>query len=192
MAYPNKNNTVYNMVLIPPQKPDGQQIESWTNKGDEEEIMELYEGWNDTVRNLLYYVPDGEVIEWTFKTHRPLPRWIENKCALIGDLCHPMLPYVAQGAAQVIEDAGVLTVALSLTDDVPTALGVYEAGRKSRGESIHNNAATTRKALHLPDGSEQEKRDLAIGRTGPNPDLWADHEWQDFVSHLINPPVPGI
>lgn len=43
----------------------------------------------------------------------------------------------------------------------------------------------TRKALHLPDGVEQRKRDEAIGgggrEGGQNPDLWADREWQGFM-----------
>lgn len=181
MAYPIKNNAVYNMVLIHPQKPDAKNTESWMNKGDKREMMDFYKGWNDLVRKLLSSVPEGEINEWTLNSHRPLPHWIENKCALIGDSCHPMLPYVAQGAAQAIEDAAVLTVALSLAEDVPTALGVYEAVRKSRGEAIQDSAATTRQALHLPDGPEQEKRDKAIAGTGPNPDLWADHDWQDFM-----------
>ena len=181
MAYPIKNNNVYNMVLIHPQNPDAENTESWTNKGDSKEMIDFYKGWNDLVRDLLSYVREGEINEWTLNSHRPLPHWIENECALIGDSCHPMLPYVAQGAAQALEDAAVLTVSLSLAADVPTALGVYETVRKSRAEAIQNSAATTRQALHLPDGPDQERRDEAIAGTGPNPDLWVNHEWQDFM-----------
>ncbi len=181
MAYPIKNNNVYNMVLLHPQKPDAENTESWTNKGDKKEMMDFYKGWNDLVCDLLSYVPEGEINEWTLNTHHPLPRWIENECALIGDACHPMFPYVAQGAAQAIEDAAVLAVSLSLAEDVPTALGVYEAIRKSRGEKIQSSATKTRHVLHLPDGPEQENRDKAIAGTGRNPDLWADRDWQDFM-----------
>ncbi|KAL4810661.1 salicylate hydroxylase [Aspergillus unguis] len=181
MAYPIKNNTVYNMVLLHPQKPGAPNEESWTNKGDKKEMMSFYAEWNDLVRDLLSYVPDGEVMEWTLNSHMPLPSWIENKCVLMGDACHPMLPYVAQGAAQAIEDAGVLSCALSLTDSVPTALEVYESVRKERAEKIQKSASVTRKALHLPDGEEQRKRDEAIRGPGKNPDLWADHDWQDFM-----------
>lgn len=181
MAYPIKNNNVYNMVLLHPQKPDGEKTESWTNKGDKEEMMDFYKCWNDLVRDLLSYVPEGEINEWTLNLHHPLSRWTENECALIGDSCHPMLPYVAQGAAQAIEDAAVLTISLSLAEDVPTALGVYEAVRKSRAELIQNSATTTRHVLHLPDGPEQEKRDRAIAGTGPNPDLWGDQGWQNYM-----------
>ena len=96
------------------------------------------------------------------------------------------LPYVAQGAAQAIEDAGALTMVFSLTPSVHLALGIYSAVRKSRGEAIQQSASTTRHALHLPDGPEQEKRDTAISgaggeQGGKNPDLWADREWQGFM-----------
>jgi len=185
MAYPIKNNTVYNMVLLHPQKPSQGNDESWTSKGDKREMMDFYREWNDTVKNLLSYVPEGEVMEWTLNSHRPLPTWIENKCVLIGDACHPMLPYVAQGAAQAIEDAGVLTCALSLVQEgeIDVALRVYEAVRKDRGEKIQNSASVTRRALHLPDGEEQRKRDAAMreGSGERNPDLWADREWQEFM-----------
>lgn len=105
---------------------------------------------------------------------------------LIGDACHPMLPYVAQGAAQAIEDAGFFTCAVSLVGgEVDTALKVYQAVRKERGEKIQKSASVTRKALHLPDEEEQRKRDAAIGEGGKKgvrkPDLWAETEWQNFL-----------
>ncbi|RAL01458.1 salicylate hydroxylase [Aspergillus ibericus CBS 121593] len=181
MAYPIKNNSVYNMVLLHPQKEGAATEESWTNPGDKREMEEFYAQWNGLVRSLLSYVPDGEVMEWTLNSHFPLPTWIENRVVLMGDACHPMLPYVAQGAAQAIEDAGVLACALSLTEDLDGALAVYERVRKDRAEKIQKSAAVTRKALHLPDGEEQRKRDEAIRGPGKNPDLWADHDWQDFM-----------
>lgn len=98
-----------------------------------------------------------------------------------------MLPYVAQGMAQGIEDAGVLTMALSLTDNVELALRVYELVRKNRGEAIQNSAATTQKSLHLPDGPAQQARDqkmrdaLKLDGKGDNPDLWSDQSWQTFM-----------
>lgn len=94
MAYPIKNNQVYNMVLLHPQKPGTENDESWTRKGDKGEMMDFYKDWNDLVKDLLSYVPEGDVMEWTLNGHRPLPAWHENKIILMGDSCHPMLPYV--------------------------------------------------------------------------------------------------
>lgn len=185
MAYPIKNNKVYNMVLLHPAKPHQKGNESWTTKGDKKEMMDFYKSWSPLVQNLLSYVPEGEVMEWTLNSHKPLPSWIEGKIALIGDSSHPMLPYVAQGAADAVEDAGTIVAAFTQTSDVSDALAVYEEVRKARGEAIQQSASKTRRSLHLPDGPEQQKRDEAIRAAGKgqghNPDLWADTEWQTFM-----------
>ncbi|KAF3390573.1 3-hydroxybenzoate 6-hydroxylase 1 [Penicillium rolfsii] len=184
MAYPIKNNELYNMVLLHPKPPGKSDEESWTQQGSKKEMQQFYEQWSPLVRKLLSYVPEGEVKEWTLNSHAFLPSWVENKTVLMGDACHPMLPYVAQGAAQAIEDAGVLACVLSLGGedvDIPTRLKVYEIIRKDRAEKIQNSAAETRVALHLPDGEKQRQRDEAIKSGGKNPDLWADKSWQQFM-----------
>lgn len=86
MAYPIKNNTAYNMVLLHPAKPSQHTEKSWTNKGDKKEMMAFCKDLNPMFKDLLYYVPEGEVMEWTLNSHRPLPSRIENKCVLIGDV----------------------------------------------------------------------------------------------------------
>jgi salicylate hydroxylase/6-hydroxynicotinate 3-monooxygenase len=55
---------------------------------------------------------------------------------LLGDACHPMTPYMAQGAATAMEDAAVLARALAAFDGIETALGRYEAHRKPRTSRI--------------------------------------------------------
>ncbi|KAG9559033.1 FAD/NAD(P)-binding domain-containing protein, partial [Aureobasidium melanogenum] len=172
VAYPIKNNNVYNMVLVHPQPPivDHEAAESWTRR----------------VQRLLSYVSENEVIEWTLNSHRPLPLWHQNKVVLVGDACHPMLPYLAQGAAQAIEDAGVLQVVLNKSStDVDLAIKIYEQVRKARGEAVQASASEVRAALHLPDGPEQRERDdkirLAGQGKGNNPDLWADKDMQQWL-----------
>lgn len=196
MAYPLRSHKLYNMVLIHPIRPHQVDNESWTSPGTKAEMLKQYSGWNSTVRQLLSYVPDdGDVIEWTLNSHSPLPSWVEGRFVLMGDACHPMLPYVAQGAANAIEDAGVLTMALAMissTEKIEDALKVYEVIRKERGEAIQASARDTQRALHLVDGREQEERDRRIresteaarkgGEEGKrNPDLWADQQWQEFM-----------
>lgn len=188
MAYPIKNNTVYNMVLLHPTKEevDHHEAESWTRKGDKKEMLTFYKDWCPQVRNLLSYVPEGEVMEWTLNSHNPLPSWHENKVVLIGDACHPMLPYVAQGAAQAQEDAAVLACCLAKSStNINLAVQVYEQVRKARGEAVQSSADATRRALHLHDGPEQEERDEKIRAAsqgkGDNPDMWADPSFQQWI-----------
>lgn len=93
---------------------------------------------------------------------------------------------MAQGAAQAIEDAGVLQIVLNKSStDVTLAIQVYEQVRKARGEAVQASASEVRRALHLPDGPQQRERDEKIREAGKgrgtNPDLWADKETQRWL-----------
>jgi len=195
MAYPVKQNSLYNIVLLHPTSTDTATETTmdtggspWTTQGSRTEMLHFYRNWSPAIRAWLSYA-DQDLLEWTLQTAAPLPHWARNSVALIGDACHPMLPYVAQGAANAIEDAAVLMTAFTLTSDVILALRVYEAVRKTRAEVIAASASSTGRSLHLPDGSEQHERDEAIRNAGKGlhtgaedtSDKWRDPSWQDFM-----------
>lgn len=73
--------------------------------------------------------------------HGEMKHWVNDTSNLvfIGDACHPMLPYLAQGANSSLEDGAVLGLLLGhMTDKekLPRILRLYEKMRKSRGEAI--------------------------------------------------------
>jgi salicylate hydroxylase len=186
MVYPIRNHQLFNMVLLHPDRHDTE--ESWTATGPKSNMIEFYSGWSPTVRTLLDLVEEEEVPEWQLNIHKPLASWVEGNVTLMGDACHPTLPYIAQGAAQAVEDAGVLAAVLSLINDkadIHAALLVYSEIRKSRSETVVASATKTRQVLHLPDGPEQQMRDNAISRAsrgeGTNPDLWGDKSFQHWI-----------
>jgi salicylate hydroxylase len=86
---------------------------------------------------------------------------------LLGDACHPMLPFMAQGAAQALEDGATLTACLTQEPDVPRALRRYEALRLPRASRIQAMSTENKTRFHLPDGPEQRERDehMAGGST---------------------------
>ena len=86
---------------------------------------------------------------------------------LLGDACHPMLPFMAQGAAQALEDGAALTACLARVPDVPEALRLYEALRLPRASRIQALSKLNKTRFHLPDGPEQRERDelMASGST---------------------------
>ena len=184
MCYPIRNHTLLNIVLLHPDKPSTE--ESWTTRGNKAEMIEFYKNWNPRIKKLLDQVPEGEVLEWKLCDHAPLSTWIEGSVALLGDAAHPMLPYVAQGASQAIEDAAVLSTCLAMIkhrEDVPIALRVYQLVRKERAETVQASAIQTRSSLHLHDGKDQLERDEMIrnaARGGPSPDLWSDRAFQQW------------
>ncbi|KAJ6095659.1 Monooxygenase FAD-binding [Penicillium sp. IBT 16267x] len=184
IAYPVRNHELYNVVLL---HPDRQGVEeSWTTKGSKQAMVDNYQGWDPKVRKLIDLVDDDEVLEWKLCLHRPLKTWIREYVALIGDACHPMLPYVAQGAAQAVEDAAALGILLSnitARHEIPRALQVYEMSRKQRAETVQQSGSENRITLHFPDGPEQIARDqqFQAAASGSNPDKWSDRETQKFL-----------
>jgi len=82
-----------------------------------------------------------------------------------------MLPYMAQGAVQSIEDAAVLAKCLELADtrDVGAALQRYEQTRKPRASRCQEGSRRNAVMYHLPDGDEQRKRDAGLASAADAP-----------------------
>ena len=68
---------------------------------------------------------------------------------LLGDACHPTLPYMAQGAAMAIEDAAVLAICVEKEDGIDRAFSVYETIRRDRTAMIQNGSRRNSKIFHL-------------------------------------------
>ncbi|KAK5562680.1 hypothetical protein LTR43_011720 [Exophiala xenobiotica] len=185
-AYPIRHGNLYNMVMCHPDT--GFAEESWTAKASKQKILDHFGSW-DPLRlgKLLELIPDDNIMEWRLCQHDPLPTWVIGKVVLIGDACHPMLPYVAQGAAQAIEDVAVLHLAVnraSNPEDLSVLLKAYQLARKPRSEYIMGVGGVTGAVLHLPDGPEQQVRDekfRLVPEGGDNPDLLGDAEMQKFL-----------
>jgi 2-polyprenyl-6-methoxyphenol hydroxylase-like FAD-dependent oxidoreductase len=123
-------------VTSVPEPAEWMTRESWSAKGDVKELREAYEGFHSDVRAVLEACPDCH--KWAILEREPLSRWSEGRIVLLGDACHPMTPYMAQGAATSIEDAAILARCLEEVDgeDIEGAFRRYEAHRKPRTSRI--------------------------------------------------------
>jgi salicylate hydroxylase len=109
--------------------------ESWTTPGDVDELRAMYADFHPEARALLDAA--DEVLKSALYVRDPLPRWSTDRVTLLGDACHPMMPFMAQGAGQAIEDAVVLARALTELDlELPKQLHAYEAARHDRTAQI--------------------------------------------------------
>ncbi len=108
--------------------------ESWSARGDLAQLRTAFAGFHPQVQTVLQACP--EVYKWALYERDPLPRWSQGRAVLMGDACHPMVPYMAQGAATAIEDAAVLSRCLDDTPDVQQAFQRFEATRKERTSKI--------------------------------------------------------
>jgi len=117
-------------------------IESWSAKGDVAELRAAFKGFDPRVENVLAACPD--VHKWAIVDRDALPRWAERNVTLLGDACHPMTPYMAQGAAMAIEDAAVLSRCLEGVepDGVANAFRRFEASRRDRTARVQETSRT--------------------------------------------------
>jgi 2-polyprenyl-6-methoxyphenol hydroxylase-like FAD-dependent oxidoreductase len=134
--YTTANRSELYFVTSVPEAAEWVTRESWSAKGDVQELREAYRGFHPDVCAVLEGCPDCH--KWAILEREPLPRWSDGHVVLLGDACHPMTPYMAQGGATSIEDAAVLARCLEETegDDIEEAFKRYEAHRKPRTSRI--------------------------------------------------------
>src|SRR5205085_5128035 len=106
----------------------------------------------------------------------PFRRWGEGAVTLLGDAAHPMLPFLAQGAAMAIEDAAVLAAALARTPDDPAAaFRRYESARRGRTAKVQQ-AARRNSAIYHMSGIPALARNLVL-RTSSGSGLLRRFDW---------------
>ena len=119
-------------------------VESWSAKGDVGELRSGFTGFDSEVEHVLAACPD--VHKWAIFDREALDQWVDGNVTLLGDACHPMTPYMAQGAAMAIEDAAVLSRCLEGVDasGVADALRRFEATRKERTTRVQETSRANR------------------------------------------------
>jgi len=110
--------------------------ESWSLKADVDEVRSAFVGFHPIVTSVLESCP--HVNKWAIFEREPMAAWSLGRAVLIGDACHPMTPYMAQGAATAMEDAVMLSRCLAGadSDNVPETFRRFESARKARTSEI--------------------------------------------------------
>ena len=120
--------------------------ESWVDRGEVADALAAFAGWHDQVLSIIGAA--DETYKWALFDRSPLPRWSAGRVTLLGDSCHPMLPFMGQGAAQAIEDAATLKGCLEkFADDVPEALRLYERLRLPRASRLQGMSEINKNSL---------------------------------------------
>ncbi|KAJ6518368.1 salicylate hydroxylase [Mycena vulgaris] len=185
VGYPLRGGLLYNVIIDVTHTTDRAApigLDEWRSEADNAHLVARFADWCPEVRKLCALT--GTYLKWRLADFAQLERWVHpaGRVALLGDACHPMMPYMAQGAAQATEDAAALAAALREHSDIPSALVAYEAQRKPRAAYVARNTRILQDWLHLYDGPEQERRDALVRRdNADNPIFWGCSERKDWL-----------
>jgi salicylate hydroxylase len=138
--------------------------EDWTDQATIARARAAFTGWHPQIDRIISAAETAFI--WALFDRDPQPRWSVGRITLLGDACHPMYPFMGQGAAQAIEDGASLTAWLRVGDDVPDSLQRYERAGQPRVSRLQAMSRANKVRFHMPDGPEQQARDVEWARAG--------------------------
>jgi salicylate hydroxylase len=131
--------------------------ESWSAQGDKEQFLETFRDWHPDLQTVIRQTET--CFRWGLFDRDPLPSWGEGRVTLLGDACHPMLPFMAQGAVMAIEDAYTLAQCLAVAEtDVEGALTRYSDLRRERTAMVQRMSRANIEFFHDADMPDLEAR----------------------------------
>jgi salicylate hydroxylase len=163
--YPLRGGSMINLVaVIESNWRSAAGDDPWDGEADREALDRAFRDWSHDARDLIAAPKRWRA--WPLMLRPPLDRFAFGRIALIGDAAHPMSPFLAQGAAQAIEDADALARRLGETRAVEAALAAYSADRVARANRVQREAAMQGRIYHLS-GPFAVARDLTMRALGP-------------------------
>lgn len=134
----------------------------WSMEVDRDEELSRLADWDPRLTRLVQAAPS--VTAYGLHDSEPMDSWSVGRVVLLGDACHAMLPFQAQGAGQSVEDGAVIAAELSEAgpEDVEVAIARYVAARKPRTARVQAASRGNANLWHLPAGPEQERRDAEL------------------------------
>jgi salicylate hydroxylase len=173
VQYPLRRGSVINLVATiksPARSGSADQLRDGT--ADRSTVQRAFAGWSKEARALI----DAPVQwrAWPLYCRPPIPSFSLGRAALVGDAAHPMVPFLAQGAAQAIEDAGALGRTVAQLKDIPAALAAYSRDRVERAARVQREALRQGRIYHLS-GPLAFARDMTMRMLGPR--LSERYDW---------------
>lgn len=125
--------------------------EFWSEPGKVQDVIKEFEDWHATVRGVIEAA--DSITRWALHVRDADFGWSRGNVTLAGDAAHPMVPFMAQGANQGIEDAFALAACLRQFtheghEGIATALRRYEAMRRPRAALVQRKSADMARLFH--------------------------------------------
>jgi salicylate hydroxylase len=181
VTYPLQSGKVLNFVGVIEDRE--WRTESWSAKGSREECAARFPGWHPYIQAMIQAI--DQPFKWALVGRDPLPRWSIGRATLLGDACHPTLPFLAQGANMAIEDAMLITRCLDHFEDDPAqALKRYEELRVERCTRIVQGSAANADRFHNPILADAHEAEAYLDREWAPDKVRLRYDW--LFEHDVN------
>ena len=131
--------------------------ESWSSEGEKSDFLADFDLWHEDVKLLIRNA--GTCFRWGLFDRDPMQCWSVGRVTLLGNSCHPMLPFMAQGAVMAIEDGYTLAHCLAVAGaDHAAALRRYEELRRKRTATVQRMSRDNIAFFHNADIENLQQR----------------------------------
>jgi 3-hydroxybenzoate 6-monooxygenase len=159
--YPLRRGQLFNLVAV---FHSDRYEEGWDSYGDPTELAEKFRDQRPEVLGILEKIESWRM--WVLCDRQPIRDWCRGRVGLLGDAAHPMLQYLAQGAAMSLEDAVCLSNCLaSGRGKVERALQAYQAKRYLRTTHVQLMARLYGEAYHASDATRDLRNQYLTSRS---------------------------
>ena len=148
VQYPLGRGSMINLVAtIKPASPTSSVRHQADDAATRSSLERAFAGWSKIARSLINAPIPWRV--WPIYSRLPISSFSLGRVALVGDAAHPMVPFLAQGAAQAIEDAGALARIFAQVQDIPVAVSLYSRDRVARATRVQREALRLGRIYHM-------------------------------------------
>ena len=159
--YPLRRGELYNLVAV---FHSDRYEEGWNAEADAAALWAHFKGQRPEVLRMLERIETWRM--WALCDREPVKDWSKGRVALLGDAAHPMLQYLAQGAAMATEDAVCLAEKITeQSDDLPAALAAYVRQRYLRTARVQIMARVYGDFYHARGPAAELRNQMLGGRT---------------------------
>jgi 2-polyprenyl-6-methoxyphenol hydroxylase-like FAD-dependent oxidoreductase len=167
--YPVCGGGSLNVVAITEGGVEGQ---GWNQPADAAALPSKFKPFAREARSLLEHTAGWR--SWSLYRLAPLKSFSAGRLVLLGDAAHPVLPYLAQGAALAIEDALSLGQVLEASPgDLIAAFHRYEKLRRARVDRVQSLSRRYGWIYHVS-GPLRLARNFVLGRRN---EVLKDFDW---------------